>query len=388
MARAAGGRQRRLVGRRGGERDPRDRGATTSSSSSSRAARSRSWPRCAAACPRRSPPTSRSPAPSDVRARGRARGLRRRERQARRRAAASDPRARRCARRARARAGRLPVEHARRPLGDRRRAAAGGVGGRVAGLRAGHARAVRRASSPAPCPRPRRALMRVPQGPGLGVERRRRLSSAEVLRRGSRPVAPRPARRAAGAAARARRRPRSPRGRAGALGHPPRGRGVALVARARRSASSGSSSARSSSQTGSSTPWPAVRSSIASSRGSWLRRPGRWSSTSASDWSANSGWRSQSSTIVLDRLRSPSRRRAARRPPRARSRVAGLVDARPMAPTVTRPRVAARGRAARRAAPAGRPASSRTAPRPRPPSAISRRRPSKVCSRWSSRTLG
>ena len=42
-------------------------------------------PRCASACPRRSPPTSRSHRCARVRARGRARGLRRGERQARRR---------------------------------------------------------------------------------------------------------------------------------------------------------------------------------------------------------------------------------------------------------------------------------------------------------------
>ena len=56
-------------------------------------------------------------------------------------------------------------------------------------------------------------------------------------------------------------------------------------------------SVSSSSQTGSSVPWPAVRSSRASSRGSWLSRPGRCASTSASAWSANSGWRSQTLTI-------------------------------------------------------------------------------------------
>ncbi len=40
-----------------------------------------------------------------------------------------------------------------------------------------------------------------------------------------------------------------------------------------------------------------MRSSRASARGSWLSLPGRCASTSASDWSANSGWRSHTDTI-------------------------------------------------------------------------------------------
>ncbi len=63
-------------------------------------------------------------------------------------------------------------------------------------------------------------------------------------------------------------------------------------------ASTGRSSSRSLGHTGSSTPWLAVRRISARSRGCCASRPGRWASTSASDWSANSGWRSQMSTIA------------------------------------------------------------------------------------------
>ena len=106
--------------------------STTSSSWSSRAAPSTSCARCADACPRRSRRTSRSAPARGAPGRG-DRGLRCGQREAgqRRRLQA---RARRCGWRGR-RARRVPVEHARRALGHRRRAAAGSRGGPAAGLR-------------------------------------------------------------------------------------------------------------------------------------------------------------------------------------------------------------------------------------------------------------
>ena len=70
-----------------------------------------------------------------------------------------------------------------------------------------------------------------------------------------------------------------------------------------------------------------MRSSSASARGSWLSLPGRCASTSASDWSANSGWRSHTVTISSIGIVSihPASRASASRARAARHR---LLDAR------------------------------------------------------------
>ena len=60
LARAAGGRQPRLVGRRGGHADPRAGALRPRVRGAALPQRSRSCARCAGACPRRSPRTSRS----------------------------------------------------------------------------------------------------------------------------------------------------------------------------------------------------------------------------------------------------------------------------------------------------------------------------------------
>ena len=147
----------------------RARGATTSSSWSSRARRSRSWPRCASACPCRSPPTSRSTTPE-------------RRRGARSRSAPATSvnvklaaerrlrgRARGAARGPRARPRAVPVQHARRPLGHRGGAPAGGGRG-AARWPAGWPRSsLFDARWRRRCRRPD-GLLAVPQGPGLGVE--------------------------------------------------------------------------------------------------------------------------------------------------------------------------------------------------------------------------
>ncbi len=78
-----------------------------------------------------------------------------------------------------------------------------------------------------------------------------------------------------------------------------------------------------------------MRSSIASSAGSWLIRPGRCSSISASDWSANSGWRSQidtTSSIGAASIQAASRSSASARELRSAGSSMPAV-----APTVTRP---------------------------------------------------
>ena len=106
-------------------------------------------------------------------------------------------------------------------------------------------------------------------------------------------------------------------------------------------ASSGSSSDSSSCQTGSSTPWPAVRSSSASCARIVAQAAGALLPRSAtSDWSANSGWRSQ--TPTTSSIGAASIQAARRSSASARAlRAAGLVDA-GRGPTVTSAGVAGR----------------------------------------------
>ena len=298
---------------------------------------------------------------------------------------------------ARARPRRVPVEHARRSLGHRRRAPARGLRGRLAGVRAGDARALRRRRSRARSPRPGAARCACRGGPGLGVEvdaadgrlavtgrlaRRRTLASGLVC-------AIRDARHGSGrcscgawpASSTIAARPR------GAVRGDPLGRAPSSPRRARPAiASTGSSSVSSSCQTGSSTPWPAVRRSIARSRGSWLRRPG---------------------ALRLDQLLRTGRRTAAGAPRRATMSsigAASIQEARrssasarslrsagssmpAVAPTVTTPAVARRV-AQRR--PQREPAAERVADQhraPRPPRR-SRQAALEGVLAWSSRTLG
>ena len=132
-------------------------------------------------------------------------------------------------------------------------------------------------------------------------------------------------------------------------------------------------------------PGPAVRSSSASSRGSWARRPGALRLDERVGLVGEQRLALPDGHHVLDRRSLDPGRRAARRPRRARARCGRLLDARGRAhrhqPRVAR-RVAQGGAqgqppAERVAAPAAPP------PRPRRSRAS---RPSKVCSRWSSRT--
>ena len=288
---------------------------------------------------------------------------------------------------ARQRAGRVAVEHARRALGNRRGAAARCLRAPAARVRARDARRCSTPRSRGPCPArggpdagapgpgPRRGGLGRQAWPRCCVEEVRRSSAATASGRWSWAACPAPSTIAA-----------RPSGRPRAI----RRRGLASSARPgagdRQQRQARASGRRS--QTGSSAPWPAVRSSRARSRGSWRRRPGRCSSTSASDWSANSGWRSQTATISLDLLASPSTRPASRRPRARAARGAGRPRCPAEAPTVTSARVARRGRAARRAGRAGRRASSRSSTAPSPAAAISASRPSKVCAAWSRRRLG
>ena len=256
---AARGRQRRVDGRRGGRSGSRQLGVRPRVRRAAvRNARELAEVRARSAC--RSPPTSRSRAPTTCAA-PRSRGVRRREVKL---APAGGFRPPASAARARStRARRVPLEHARRTLGHRRLAAAG-LGARArAGLRPGDARAVRRPRSRARCRRRATACWPCRQGPGLGIERRRRRSprSAEVL---VQELAEQSATSSGPSSCGAWPAPRRSRARAG--GHdaairarPPSSASSCSPA----SASSGSSSACSSSQTGSSAPWPAVRSSCA-----------------------------------------------------------------------------------------------------------------------------
>ena len=149
-------------------------------------------------------------------------------------------------------------------------------------------------------PPPRGGTLEVPGRPGPRGERRRRRPrgrhrwSAESEKLGERRGRPRPG---AAGAAHVRHPPRSPPCRSARSRRCASPRGCSRRRARRQSPAAAARAARSSCQTGSSTPWPAVRKSSASERGSWDSRPGRWASTSASDWSANSGWRSQSQTM-------------------------------------------------------------------------------------------
>ena len=104
-----------------------------------------------------------------------------------------------------------------------------------------------------------------------------------------------------------------------------------------RSPAAGSSSVSSSCQTGSSTPWPARAQQAARARaGPGPGGRGAAPRRAASDWSANSGWRSQTATmssIGAASIQDASRSSASARAARSRR----LLDARPVAPTVTSP---------------------------------------------------
>ncbi len=159
----------------------------------------------------------------------------------------------------------------------------------------------------------------------------------------------------------------------------PVGAAAAIRSAAARSARRGRPRARapagpasSSCQTGSSTPCPAVRSRLGEPAGSWSNRPGRWSAIRASDWSANSGWRSQTDTMssieassIHSASFSSAARRAARSPPSS-------IPAE--APTVTSAR-SGQGRVAPREARGARRASSRRSRPPPPPPRFPRAAP-------------
>ena len=265
VARAARGRQPRLVGGAGGAARSARSSRTTSSSWSSPAAPSRSCARCAAACPRRSPPTSRSArrapcaAPIELEAcdavNVKLAGARRL--QARARGAAAGARARRS--------------------GAFLSSTLDGPWGIAAALQLAASEDVTLACGLAtldlfdaplaralPAPAQRHAAGAAGPRAGRGA---RRGALAEVARRGSR-AQPRPRQlgsRAAGAAARGPRSRDDRRLAARQRRRPCAGRRArSRSSRAPATASSGSSSVSSSRQTGSSTPWPAVRSSSAS----------------------------------------------------------------------------------------------------------------------------
>ena len=175
-------------------------------------------------------------------------------------------------------------------------------------------------------------------GPGLGVSIEAEDLAAVTSKRSpkrlspGRPGTPRaaaPPLPAAAGAPRGRPPPRSPRGRSAPSRRFAWPRGCSRRRGRPAIASTGSSSCESSCQTGSSTPWPAVRSSSASERWSCESRPGRCASTSASDWSANSGWRSHTDTTssidaasIHDASRSSASARAARNGPSSMPAVA------------------------------------------------------------------
>ena len=206
--------------------------------------------------------------------------------------------------------------------------------------------------------------MAVPQGPGLGVERRRRRARRGAGRGTRLGAPPPPSGRWRWAACPAFSTSRACAARR--LARPAAGRlGVALVERAGEREQRQVEAARAAARPARARPARRCAGARPASAGPGRAGPARWASTSASDWSANSGWRSQMATISsigAVSIQAASFSSASRRA-RAGS---GAVDAGAGAHGHER-RVARRARAARRAAPGGRRASSPRARRPPPP---------------------
>ena len=246
----------------------------------------------------------------------------------------------------------------------------------LAGLRPGHAGAVRRRSSPARCRRPRDGLLPVPQGPGLGVEVERGAGGGLVEELGgrasavARPLSSSRNSRTSRATSSGRSRwaawpapgTSAARRARGKLRHAPGAAHVALVAAPPRWRAAACRARRGAPRAAPCAPWPALRSSWASSAGSWLRRPARCAATSSGGCAANTGWRLPALHDLLDRDCAPSRQPAPRRA-LAAARAPRVLDARARAHQ-HEARVAAGLAQARRAARGARPSSSRPAPRP------------------------
>ena len=316
-------------------------------------------------------------------ARGRARGLRRRQRQAGRRAAASGRRARRCALARAQGLGAFLSSTLDGPWGIAAALQLAAVRGALAGLRAGDAGAVRlaaRARAAGAAERHARGAdaargwaSRSPEE--LLATLRRQLAAELGDQRGD-------GSRAAGDGRRGRRRRRSAPGR-----WAPCRRSCALRWRSPRrarprspAAAAGASAARA--RPARARPARRCAAGAPARVGSCARRPARWSSMSCSDWSANSGWRSQIATTssigaasIQDASRSSASARAARD--------GGILDPGRGAHGDQRRR-SGPARAARPAAPGGRRASSRPGSRPRPPRRSRPGGPRTQCSRWSS----
>ena len=192
------------------------------------------------------------------------------------------------------------------------------------------------------CPAPATGSLARAAGPGPG----RRASTTDVARRGARRGSPRVARRP--------RRALQLRRVAGVstiASWPPLGgsrpcarRGRRSARRARRRAPAAAARAGQLGPRPASTPWPAVRSSAARSRGSW---PG--ARRAAPRPAPRTGRRTAAGAPTAPRSPrsrgAPSTRRAARRPRRVRAR-RGRPRCRPSRPTVTRPRSAPGSRSA------------------------------------------